>query len=296
MNNSNFYFIDKPINFSSFDIIRILKKKLGIKKIWHTWTLDPLATGCLLIATGSYTRLISYLENDSKEYEFEVTLNWVSDSFDLWEKVDFISTEKQKYYEKKLNIKDIQNILLDNFKWKIEQTPPKYSALKINGQRAYKLAKKWEDFKIKSRKIEIFDIKILSFKYPKLLLKASVSSGSYIRSIASDLWNILWTWWYISYLRRTKIWDLDISLASKLDNFQKDNYLDVKTIFPKKIFIELSDDILEKINYWLGVKYSNDLLELEYSYKNHIFVINSEDIVTNIVKYDWVYLIPVKNL
>ena len=93
-----FYLIDKPLGITSFDVIRILRKKLNIKRIWHTWTLDPLATWGLLIATWNYTKLIPFFEKDNKTYEFEISFDWVSDSYDLWTEVRYLSEKEKKYF------------------------------------------------------------------------------------------------------------------------------------------------------------------------------------------------------
>jgi len=287
---NRFYYIDKPLNYSSFDVIRVLKKKLNIKKIGHSWTLDPLATGGLLIATWNYTKLIPYLEKDKKTYEFEISFDWTTDSFDLAEKINFLSEEKQNYFKNNLTKDKIKEILIKNFLGEITQIPPKYSALKINGQRAYKLAREGEKVNIKKRKINIFSIEILNYSYPKLLLKAEVSAWTYIRSIANDLWEILWTWWYITKLRRTKIASLDISKAQNLENFDKENFLEEKDVFKDKEFISLEKDILEKINNWLKV-----YKKFDFKKNIDLFVFDWEKI-TNIVSYDWEKLIPKRKI
>ena len=95
-----FFLIDKSLNITSFDVIRILRKKLNIKKIWHTWTLDPLATGGLLIAVWNYTKLIPYFEKDSKTYEFEVSFDGETDSFDLWTEVAYLTEEEKDIFKR----------------------------------------------------------------------------------------------------------------------------------------------------------------------------------------------------
>jgi tRNA pseudouridine55 synthase len=258
--------------------------------MWHTWTLDPLATGGLLVATWNYTKLIPYFEKDSKEYEFEVMLDWITSSFDLWEEVKFLCHEKQEYFKKNLKLIDINKILKNNFTWKITQISPKYSALKINWVRAYKLARSGEVVDIKEREVEILEIEILSFEYPKLNLRAKVSAGTYIRSIANDLWKILWTGGYISKLRRTQIWNLNISEATPLDDILVENNLQVYKMFSKTIFIELDDLTLEKINKWLKIKWNFDFPE-----NINLFVYDGKNI-TNIVIYNWEYIKPVRKI
>lgn len=287
---NNFYYIDKPLNYTSFDVIRILKKRFNIKRIWHTWTLDPLATWGLLIAVWNYTKLISYIEKETKEYEFDVMLDWITASYDLWEEVQFLSEKKQDLFKKSITKKGIQELLNNHFTWEIEQIPPKYSALKINWNRAYDLARKGKDFEMKKRNVTIFDIEILSFKYPKLSLKATVSAWTYIRSIASDLWELLWTGGYISKLRRTKIWKFDVKNACILDEISKDDSISVKDIFDKNLFISLDSDIIDKINNWLKVE-----AKFNFPLNQDLFVY-CEGKITNIVSYDWEFLKAVRRI
>jgi tRNA pseudouridine(55) synthase len=246
-----------------------------------------------LVATWWYTKLIPYFEKDSKEYEFDIMLDGTTQSFDLWEEVHFLEEEQQKKFKEKLTKDFIFQVVQDNFLGTIEQTPPKYSALKIDGQRAYELARKWKDFDMKKRQVQIFDIEVLWFEYPKVSLRAKVSAWTYIRSIAADLWEILGTWWYISRLRRAKVWDLDISLACELDTIWETDVLDVKAIFKNKKSISLPLEIQEKINHWLRVHYDYNG---EHKKWEDLFVENSKGEITNIVSYDGQYMIPIKKI
>jgi len=294
----NFYLIDKQIWISSFDVIRALRKKINIKKMGHTWTLDPLATGLVLVATWNYTKLIPFLEKDKKTYITTINLDWLSLSYDLAEKVEYLSKEKQEYFKKNLTLEKIQEVLNKNFTWKISQIPPKFSAVKINWKRAYSLARKWEEFKIKSKEIEIFYIKILNYNYPKLELELEVSAGTYIRSIARDLWEILWTWWYLSALRRTKIANLDLE-KSQILSTEGLSPLWVKDIFNPKYILEqdkawnyweITKEDLQRLNNWLT---RNRKFNLEIN-KNY-FLFNWEKI-TNVVMFDSKKLIPIKKI
>ena len=287
---NNFYYIDKPLNYSSFDVIRVLKKKLNIKKIGHTWTLDPLATGGLLIATWNYTKLIPFLEKAKKTYEFTINIDWYTESFDLATKINFLDKNLQEKYKKEISKEKLEKILKENFFWKITQVPPKYSAVKVNWQRAYSLARKWKEVVIKSREVEIFNIEILDYSYPKIFLRATVSAWTYIRSIARDLWKILGTWWYISFLRRTKIENLWISIAQKLEEFDRNKSLKENLLFDESLFIKLEKNILEQINNWLKV-YKDFSLP-----KNKKLFVYNEKKITNIVEYNWVFLKPVRKI
>lgn len=285
-----FFLIDKPLNITSFDAIRVLRKKLNIKKIWHTWTLDPLATGGLLIAVWNYTKLIPYFEKDSKTYEFEVSFDGESDSFDLWTEVRFLDDKRKKYFQENLTKEKLENILKENFLWEITQIPPKYSALKINWKKALDKVRAGEDFDLVARKCTIFEIKLLDFSYPKAKILAKVSAGTYIRSIANDLWKIIWCWAYVTELRRTFIWDLDVNFSQDLENFEKEKKLDLKEIFKNKNFETLNENILKKINNWLPVFW-----EFPFEKDSEIFAFDEENI-TNIIFYDGEKLLPKRKI
>ncbi len=286
-----FYFIDKPLNISSFDIIRVLRKKLNIRKMWHTGTLDPLATGGMLIATWNYTKLIPYLEKESKTYEFTIRLDGTTSSLDLAEEITYISEKEQKEAQKNISLEKVQKVIKNNFVWKISQIPPKYSAIRINGKRAYELARKWEEVKMKSREIEIFEHEILGYNYPDLKLRARVSAGTYIRTIAWDLWKILSTGWYITKLRRTKIWNLDIEDAIDLDLLEEKNSTDIKNILDTKYFLENFDaEHIRRLDDWL-----ERIGEFNLEQNKAYFIYNWEK-VTNIVQYNGESLVPLKKI
>lgn len=285
-----FYFIDKPLGITSFDVIRILKKKLNLKRIWHTWTLDPLATGGLLIAVWNYTKLIPYFEKDNKTYEFEVSFDWESDSYDLWTEVRFLSLEEQNFYKKEITKEKLEKILKEKFFWKINQIPPKYSALKINWKKALERVKAGEKFELKKRDCNIFEIKLLDFNYPKANIKVKVSAWTYVRSIAFDLWKYFWSGAYVTKLKRTKVWDLDIKKSQILENFDEKMELDIKEIFKNKTFLNLDEKILEKINKWQIFFWKIDIKK-----SDDIFIIDWKK-VTNIVSYDWEKLIPKRKI
>ena len=287
---NRFYLIDKPLDFSSFDVIRILRKKLNTRKMWHTWTLDPLATGGLLIAVWSYTKLIPYFEKDKKTYEFTINLDWTTDSFDLGEEINFLDKSLQEKFKKEITKEKLEKILKENFTWTINQVPPKYSALKIWGRKACDLVREWKDVEMKTRKITILNIEIQDFNYPSLSLKAEVTAWTYIRSIAADLGELLWTGWYITKLRRTKIGELDIDLWQWLDDFDESKNLEIKKLFKNKEFIRLDEDVLVKINHWLKVTWKFD-----YKLGEDLFVYD-DDKVTNIVEYDGSTLIAKRKI
>ncbi len=261
-----------------------------MRKMGHTGTLDPLATGCMLIATGNYTKLIPYFEKDIKTYEFDIMLDGVTASFDLAEEIRYISDDKKEELKNNLDQSNIQEIIDKNFSWKITQIPPKYSALKIDWKRAYDLARSGAEVEMKTREVEIKNIEILDFNYPKLTLKATVSAGTYIRSIAADLGDIIWSGWYVSRLHRTQIGGLDIINATKLEDISPENILSISNIFSNIPTITLPDDILTDINH--GKLVHGDF---DYPKDQDLFVIFGQE-VSNIVYYNWQYLKPVRKI
>lgn len=256
-----FFYVDKPQWITSFDVLRQMRRTLGVKKLWHTGTLDPLATGGLLVATWNYTKLISYIDKETKSYEATIMLNGVSDSYDSDTAVDFISETEQESFSKNISLTRVERIFAENFIWKISQIPPSYSALKINGKRALERVRNGEEVTMKSRKTEIFLYKILEYDYPKLRVSLTVQAGTYIRSIAHDLGQIIWCGWYISQLRRTWVGSLWMWDMMKLENLSPENTLDIRKVFPEDIFILQDDIIYRRLSDGQRVRYEIELPE-----------------------------------
>lgn len=243
-----FFYIDKPTGQTSFQVLRDMRRILWVKKIGHSGTLDPLATWGLLVATGQYTKLISYVEKDTKKYLATISLDGTSPSFDSESEISYISSQRQEEYKTNLNLEKIEQIFSQNFSWEIMQVPPKYSALKIDGKRAMDRMRAGEDVEMKSRKANILSYNIESFSYPELIVEIEVSAGTYIRSIANDLWAILGTGWYLTALRRTGVWKLGISLSTKLDDLDESKQLDIHSIFWDRIFLFQDEVVLRRLS------------------------------------------------
>lgn len=210
--------IDKPKNFTSHDVIAKLRKITGIKKIGHAGTLDPNATGLLICAiTREYTKQLENLtKNTKKTYIAEITLG---------EERDTLDSEGQITSQNSLrpNMEQVKKAL-EKFKGEISQVPPIYSALKIDGKKAYELARRGKNVEMKSRKITIYKNKLISYKYPVLELELEVSAGTYIRSIARDIGKELGAGAYLSNLRRTKIGEYNVTAAIELEDLTSDNW------------------------------------------------------------------------
>lgn len=197
-------FVDKPSGITSFDVIRRLRKQLGIRKIGHAGTLDPLATGLLIIATEKDTKKLTEFLKLDKEYEVEMELGKISDTYDADGKIKVLE-------ENPTVTRDEFNAALQKFLGEIEQIPPAFSAIKIKGKPAYTYARKGEAVKLPSRKVKIFVIEMLDFQSPFARLKIHGSSGTYIRSLIHDVGQKLGCGAIVIKLRRTKIGPYTVS-------------------------------------------------------------------------------------
>ncbi len=198
-----FKLIYKEKGISSFKAISNFSRENQIKKIGHTGTLDPLATGLLLVATDDDTKLIEYITNKDKTYIAEATFNIETDSYDGEGKI--INT-----YDKIITLEMIEKIIPD-FIGKINQIPPIFSAKKVNGKRAYELARNNKEVKLSPSKVEIYKLEIISFLDNKLTFEVEVSNGTYIRSLIHDMGKALGSGAFMSELERTKVHGLDQS-------------------------------------------------------------------------------------
>ncbi len=211
------FIIDKPYNWSSFQTVKWLRKYLQIRKAGHSGTLDPLATGLLVIATGKATRLLSFISEMEKEYHFTVYLGKATTTGDIEGE---IITEVPI---KEINREQIDSIL-SNFNGEIEQIPPMFSALKHKGQRLYKLAREGKEVIRKPRTITIHNIELKKQHFPKLDFKVVCSKGTYIRTLAEDLAKALGTVGHLTYLRRTRIGNFTIEKALTPEQISKSEY------------------------------------------------------------------------
>lgn len=236
-----FYLIDKPIGISSFDVIRRLRKSLGIKKMWHAGTLDPFASGCLIIATDKSTKLIPYIEGSEKEYIASIDFSGITESLDTETPVTPVALNNV--------IQRSDDEIIDFLYSQKTQVPPKYSALHIDGKRAYSLARKGQTFDLPTREIMVSNVAILERTSSTITLRMRVSSGCYMRSFGPILWNFFWSeWWYLTNLQRIwiywKYWFLTIETASTIENPIE---LDEGDIFQSIETREISDSFMQDI-------------------------------------------------
>ncbi len=211
--------VDKPAGISSFGVVAKVRAKLrdefGRKiKVGHTGTLDPFATGLLILLAGKMTKKSNEFLKQDKIYEATLKLGCTSTTGDPEGNITKYPSEKQDYHP---SLEEVDTVI-STFTGVITQTPPRFSAIKINGQRAYKLARKNQDFEIPSRQVEIYSIDILDYHYPDLTIRCHVSSGTYIRTLAEDIGTKLGTGAYLTALRRTKIGKYNVENANQLKN------------------------------------------------------------------------------
>ncbi|MDV7137989.1 tRNA pseudouridine(55) synthase TruB [Maribacter sp. TH_r10] len=210
--------IDKPMGWSSFQAVNKLKwairKKFQLKKIkiGHAGTLDPLATGLLLICTGKFTKKINDLQGQVKEYTGTITLGATTPSFDLETEVD-----------QTFPIDHISDTLIQEtttgFIGEVEQVPPVFSALKKDGKRLYEYAREGKEVEIKKRQVTISEFEITQINLPEIEFRVVCSKGTYIRSLAHDFGKALQSGGHLSTLRRTKIGDYNVDIATDPNDF-----------------------------------------------------------------------------
>lgn len=210
---------DKPLCWTSFDLVKRVRgailRKLNIKKIkvGHAGTLDPLATGLMIICTGASTKKIEQYQNLTKEYEAEILLGATTPSFDLETKVD------QTYDTSHLS-DNLVNKAVRQFTGTFKQEPPVFSAKFVNGKRAYEFARKGKNVSLKSNQITIYELEIINFASPILKIRVKCSKGTYIRALARDIGINLQTGAYLRELKRTAIGDFSLSKAMTYNDFE----------------------------------------------------------------------------
>jgi len=206
--------IDKPLRWTSFDVIRKIRNLIKIKKVGHAGTLDPLATGLLIVCTGKFTKRINEYMAQEKEYTGTIALGAITPTYDLesepkdFKPLDGITREQIEQAAKK-------------FTGEIWQIPPIHSAIKREGKRVYELARKGEEVKLEARPVVISEFEIVRTDLPKVEFRVVCSTGTYIRSLANDLGEALGCGGYLSSLCRTRIGNFLLRDALSMEQFEK---------------------------------------------------------------------------
>lgn len=261
------FVVDKPIFISSNFYLNKFKRAFKNKKAGFSGTLDPFATGCLIVAFGQYAKLFQYLKKTPKTYQAVIWLGVTSESYDIERILDinFVDRFDENFLKNEL----------EKLKGKINYIPPKFSAKKINGMKAYELARQNEDFELKKSTMEVFDIKFLKYNHPFISFEVSVSEGSYIRSLAQIFLENISSSGTLSYLKRVSEGQF------KFENHKELNPLE---------YLDLEKNIYSGTKEWLefGKKIRIEYLEKKKSGK---YIIELDDffsiieIVENEVKY-----------
>jgi tRNA pseudouridine55 synthase len=214
MQEDSVLLIDKPAGMTSFGVVARVRRQLsqhfGKKmKVGHTGTLDPFATGLMIIVTGKECKNAGNYSKLDKVYEATIRLGQTSTTGDPEGEITDVSTTQPS--------QEAVEAALQQFTGEITQRPPIYSAIKINGERAYKLARKGVAVEIPERTVTVFRLELVDYSYPDLKIRTHVSSGTYIRTLAEDIGKVLETGAYCRELRRTRVGDADIADSQRLD-------------------------------------------------------------------------------
>ena len=199
------FYLDKPLGWTSFDVVKRIRGKLhhrlGIKKlkVGHAGTLDPLATGVLIVCTGKMTKQIDELQAHVKEYVAEITLGATTPSFDLETPID------ATYSTEHITREQVEQVLQQQFVGSIKQVPPSYSACKVDGHRAYKMARNGKEVELKAKELVIDEIELLNYSMPRIEIRVVCSKGTYIRALARDIGHALGSGAHLTALRRTRV-------------------------------------------------------------------------------------------
>jgi tRNA pseudouridine55 synthase len=188
--------VDKPVGYTSHDIVQIIRRGTGIRRAGHTGTLDPRASGVLVVLLGPAVRLSEYVSASDKRYQAVIQLGTTTDTYDA---------DGQVLTNNPVNITEEQFVAaLQSFIGEIEQVPPPYSAVKVKGRKAYEMAREGEDIDLQPRKIRVYSLELLEWAPPEAVIDVYCSSGTYIRSLANDLGKMLGCGAHLVGLRRTK--------------------------------------------------------------------------------------------
>jgi tRNA pseudouridine55 synthase len=205
--------VDKPQGFTSHDVVDFIRKRFGFKKAGHAGTLDPMATGLLVILIGKYTKTSSAFLNENKEYDATLVLGATSDTGDAWGNI------LPRPNSGKISRKDIEDVF-SKFLGPIDQIPPSYSAKKFKGKKLYELARIGIELKLEPRKVFINSLRILDIKIPEVSFKIACSKGTYVRQLCADIGAALGCGAYLSKLRRTRSGFFCIDMAVSVEELK----------------------------------------------------------------------------
>lgn len=272
--------INKEKGISSAKVVSLVRRALDMKKVGHTGTLDLEASGILPIVVGKATRVSDYMMTKDKVYETEMILGAKTDTLDAAGEITARS-------DKKVSKEEFLEAM-NTFRGEVEQIPPMYSALKVNGKKLYDLAREGIEIERKRRKVTIYDIKLLDFDFPKATIRVTCSKGTYIRTLVDDIGEKLGTYAYVDELIRTRVGDFDIKDAIKSEdilNIEKSDIIKAlrpidsalkdfdKIVLDKKYLEKLVNgqivEVEEKVNELIRVYADDDFIGLGKNYSEN---------------------------
>jgi tRNA pseudouridine55 synthase len=247
--------VDKPVGMTSHDVVEAIRRGTGIRRAGHTGTLDPRASGVLVILIGPAVRLSEYVSASDKRYQAIIRMGANTDTFD--------ADGKFMRANQPINVTEEQfEEILKKFEGEIEQTPPPYSAVKVQGRRAYDMARQGEEVELTPRKIQVHHLEVLEWAPPEVVVDVHCSSGTYVRSLANDIGNALGTGAYLVGLRRTKSGRFSLRDATPLrklqESFQAGNWYQYLIPAAEALAdwpaVELNPDDVEEVRHGHRVK------------------------------------------
>lgn len=261
--------INKPKNYTSHDVVAKVKRILNLKKVGHTGTLDPNATGVLPLLLNSGTKLSKYLINHDKEYEVTLKLGIKTDTLDSEGKILEERKVDTTILENTENIKEV----LNSFVGKQEQIPPMYSAIKVKGKKLYEYARNGENVEVQARQIEIYNIELkkVDIEEQEIEFEVECSKGTYIRSLCEDIATKLGTIGYMKELNRTRVGSFNIENSITLEELENYENINSKIITMEELLKSNEKIILNQKQLELflnGVKLANDNKEGMYRIYN----------------------------
>ncbi len=259
-----FLLIDKPEGCTSFDVVACCRKAFGMKRVGHCGTLDPFATGLLIIALGEACKLLEYLPTEPKIYEGSAILGATSSTYDReGEKTPVLGAPE---LNTKIDLPMITKIVQEKLMGRVSQVPPAFSAVKIRGVSAHVRARQGQVFEIKPRMIQVDSFSVTDYQYPDFHFAMQVGSGTYVRTLIHDLGQLLGVGAYVATLRRTRMGVFDVEKAISLEELQKGA---MPTLLP----LEVAVSGLSRV----------DISELEYERLGHGLFIDRDDAIADSV-------------
>ena len=247
--------IDKPQNFTSFDVVAVVRKKFGTKKVGHGGTLDPMATGVLPVFIGCATKAVDLLPDSGKSYRAGFRLGLSSDTLDIWGELS---------EEKPADIgREALEAVLERFRGEIEQTPPMYSALKVGGRKLCDLARQGIEVERKARKITISRLDLLDFDGKNGVIEVDCSTGTYIRTLVDDIGKSLGTGAVMTSLCRTRACGFALSECVSIEELREKPLDELKLLSVESVFRDLPETVLDEVQtrmYLNGVRLDADRL------------------------------------